>query len=336
MIKHDPEKGAKKVLSEAARLGKKDNLLIVATDSLRPIVDYFVLASKSIGTNLMLVQIPEPMRPIRSFSDMMARAVSEADAVVYIADRRPEELPFIYPLMNTCKENQCRFILMYGVKLSYLQEGGIFANYKLVEKRGKRIERILKDAENVEVTSKIGTSIAFKLHNHIESRSPIFTPEVFVTQAPEGEVMTCPLENSFTGRIVVDGAITGMGIPRTPITMTFKKGRITELEGNKEFLSRLIGYANRFDKTTKTLIGTWIGEFAIGTNDRANFDNNVANSEKVAGTVHFGIGRSMAPTGKSAKSRLHIDCVLKKPQVVVTTKSGKKILVIENGNLLIL
>lgn len=319
----EPEEGAKKILLEAVRLRKGDNLIILAHENRMLIVDYLIKASKLIGNeNVLLVHVPEALRPITKVSDMLAGAVAKADALIYVADRMPEETAtFTFgSLLNICKENKCKYIYMYDTKLSYLKEGGVFADYGVVEEKCKRVQEILQKSVRVDVTSTLGTSITFSLSNKFNFTSPIIGKRGRV-QAPDGEVRGHPIKETFTGKIVVDGATTGIGIPESPITLIFEKGRRTAVQGEKKIVSRLLKYMKRCNKGIKSLVDLPITEFSVATNDWTILDDNISSSEKLAGTVHFCIGG--------------VCYLLTRPNVIVTEETGKKITLIERGKLLL-
>ena len=75
--------------------------------------------------------------------------------------------------------------------------------------------------------------------------------------------MTCPIENTFNGKLVVDGPVTGMGQPESLITWIFKNGVVTKVEGDNKFLSSLLSNLQSSDKRLKSFIGIWILDSGI-------------------------------------------------------------------------
>lgn len=82
-----------------------------------------------------------------------------------------------------------------------------------------------------------------------------------------------------------------MGEP-SPIVWEFKNGQVVDAKGDKTFLQRLLDRIRKSDSRVTDLRGMWIAKFSVGTNEWARFDENISNSEKVAGGIHFGMGNS--------------------------------------------
>jgi leucyl aminopeptidase (aminopeptidase T) len=83
------------------------------------------------------------------------------------------------------------------------------------------------------------------------------------------------------------------------------------------------------------LVGISIAEFAMGANDWAVLDNNISNCEKVAGTVHFGMGQTVANIGVNRGEKFHFDSMVTTASVTAIGKNGRKTRLIEKGKLLI-
>jgi len=185
------------------------------------------------------------------------------------------------------------------------------------------------------MTSEIGMNLTFSIYTHnIIPRSPVFPKDFYWNQAPEGEVMTCPVENSFNGTLVVDGPVTGMGQPENLTKWTFKDGIVTNVEGDDEFLSSLLTNLQASDKRLKSLIGIWIAEFSIGVNNWAVFDDNISNCEKVSGGIHFSMGNSEG-LGVDRGETFHFDNIVKTPTIIVTDINGEKISLSQSGKSII-
>ena len=55
---------------------------------------------------------------------------------------------------------------------------------------------------------------------------------------------------------------------------------------------------------------SFVGEFAIGTNDNiTKFTKNILFDEKIGGTIHLALGASIPETGGKNESALHWDMV---------------------------
>lgn len=117
---------------------------------------------------------------------------------------------------------------------------------------------------------------------------------------PDGEVFTCPVENSVNGtvRFTFPAIYTGREVE--DIRLSFKDGKVVKASAAKgeSLLQELLKIegANR------------IGEFAIGTNyGITRFTKNMLFDEKMGGTIHMALGNSYPESGGLNKSAIHWD-----------------------------
>jgi len=328
--------GAKNLIGSLA-LKKNDNLIILSDDENKEFSDYLIKAAKNEKiNNVTYIIIPKIFRPVTNISDALHDIIKPVEALIHVTRRIPEEnFLFNRPLKSLCNKYKCKYIYIYDPKIKYLKEG-ILANYSAVEKKAKKVKKLLQESENIIVTSELGTNISFSIYKHrIVPRSPVFLESMFENQAPEGEVMSCPVEKSFSGVIVVDGVVTGMGIPSSPIKWEFHEGFVKNVEGDKKYLTALLKLLKKSDQKLTSLIGLDIAEFSIGVNDWAVFDDNISNCEKVSGGIHFGYGQVKNGIGIYRGGTFHFDNILTAPTVDVIVTGGKKVRLIDKGKLTI-
>jgi len=319
-------------LINSLELNNEDNLIILSNEGSKDFSDYILKGTKQKQIdNIIHVVLPDNYRPVTKIPSSLVGAVEKSKGLIYIVNRLPEEnFTFSRPLQELCVKNKCKYIYIYDPKLQYLKEG-IAANYADVYKKALKIKKILEDSKEINMISELGTNLTFSLYTHnIIPRSPVFPKNFYWNQAPEGEVMTCPIENSFNGTLVVDGPVTGMGQPESLITWTFKDGIVTNVEGDSKFLSSLLLNLQASDKRLKSLKGIWIAEFSVGVNDWAVFDDNISNCEKVSGGIHFAMGNSEG-LGIDRGETFHFDNIVKTPTIVVTDKNGEKLTLTKLG-----
>ena len=328
-------KGANHLI-DSLNLKCEDGLIIVSSENNQKFCNYLFNATKSKNMkNIIFIVIPDSYRPINYLPKILSDAITNSKGLVYVSTRKIEEdFTFNRPLQDLCIKNKVRYAYTWDAKLRYLKEG-IAADYQTVDKKTKKIKMILKNSKEAYVTSDIGTDLTFSLYtNNILPRSPIFPKDRFWNQSPEGEAMGCPVEETFNGRLVVDGVVTGLGESLTPIVWDFKDGRVVKVGGDKVFLKKLLDRLKKSDKRLNDLIGMWIAEFSIGTNDWARFDDNISNCEKVSGGVHFAMGNSEG-LGVDRGETFHFDNIVKTPTVIINQKNDEKFTLIESGKLMI-
>ncbi|UUZ87116.1 hypothetical protein LJK88_42875 [Paenibacillus sp. P26] len=130
-----------------------------------------------------------------------------------------------------------------------------------------------------------------------------------------------PVEGTASGQIRVDGSIAGIGKLDAPPLLTVEQGRLVSAEGGKagEEPLRMLGDGD----------GRLLGEFGIGTNDKARVTGVILEDEKVYGTIHVAFG-SNNTFGGTVAAGVHLDCVVSDPDVYLDDKK-----IMEKGKLLV-
>jgi aminopeptidase len=120
---------------------------------------------------------------------------------------------------------------------------------------------------------------------------------------PSGEVFTSPVETSAEGKIRFTYPGIYMGKEVEDITVTFEKGTVVEASAEKgdDLLQEMLNT----DEGARRL-----GEVAIGTNyGITQFTKNILFDEKIGGTIHLALGRSLPDAGGKNNSAIHWDLV---------------------------
>jgi len=348
--------GAKKLLLEGAGIKEDESLLIYADEPCVPVAMYVVKAAKELETeDLTLIVNPSILRPKKKAQKALLKAIEGADVFLYFFHRLPEETPpgTIYPyrrdISKALRENNVRNIGLYDTKPEYFDSGGIYADYAAIEEQGRRLFEPFIDCNLVEITSKAGTDLSFQLNlkdeiqgaKGVRYRGPSIEltlkhdPNRLGVQAPEAEGGCPPLMSTVDGKIAIDGAITGLGVPPVPVLLTYENGDIKSVEGDKIFLEEMKNFIGKLvgKRSESLLCLDHIDEFSIGFNKWAKFDDNISNCEKVAGSTHFGIGHGSMVEGPGHGE--YFDFMLKYPTIIVTKSDGKKVKVIKDGKILI-
>jgi aminopeptidase len=120
---------------------------------------------------------------------------------------------------------------------------------------------------------------------------------------PDGEIFTCPVENSAEGHILYTFPAVYQSMEVHNTRLTFKKGKVVEATAtkNEPFLHAMLGT----DKGAR-----FVGELAFGTNYAIKqFSKNTLFDEKIGGTMHIALGASIPEGGGKNKSAIHWDMV---------------------------
>jgi aminopeptidase len=120
---------------------------------------------------------------------------------------------------------------------------------------------------------------------------------------PDGEVFTGPIESSVEGTIRFSFPATMRGRQVEDVRLRFEGGEVVEAAAarGQDFLGKLIGMDDGARR---------VGEFAFGLNDAVTeYTGTLLLDEKIGGTVHLALGKSVPGTGGENVSALHWDMV---------------------------
>lgn len=120
---------------------------------------------------------------------------------------------------------------------------------------------------------------------------------------PDGEVFTCPVENSAEGHVLFSYPAIYNGREMTGVRLWFEKGKVVKAtaDKNQDFLVKTLAT----DKGSKR-----VGEFAIGTNESiTKFTREILFDEKIGGSFHMALGAGYPETGSKNESAIHWDMV---------------------------
>ncbi|MBN1786640.1 MAG: aminopeptidase [Candidatus Methanofastidiosa archaeon] len=118
---------------------------------------------------------------------------------------------------------------------------------------------------------------------------------------PDGEVFTGPVEDSVNGKIRFTYPLIYLGNEIEDIVLEFKDGQVESFSARKGqgLLEKIIGLDEGSNK---------VGEIAIGTNyNITRFTKNILFDEKIGGTMHMALGRSIPESGGKNMSSIHLD-----------------------------
>ncbi|HWR05828.1 aminopeptidase [Sporomusa sp.] len=210
-------------------------------------------------------------------------------------------------LRTRLQSDGCRIVSLFDWRDDYLQdEFWGSTDYTILAQQLAIIKQELIKVEYFHITSEAGTDITFS----VKGRSWIIANGLCrndgLAQMPDGEIYTCPVEDTFTGVIVIDGTVSRSWLPPEPQRLEFRQGKLVDCSPQFAEYIRPQGPDIYF-----------IGEFALGFNpDHRQVIRNISVDEKAAGTVHFALGDSYN-LGKN-KCNCHVDMVVRNPCIETT------------------
>ena len=120
---------------------------------------------------------------------------------------------------------------------------------------------------------------------------------------PDGEVFTSPVEDSAEGHIRFSFPAIYEGRQVEDVQLTLHRGKVIEAKATRgeDFLKEML----RTDEGA-----SYLGEVAVGTNYHIQrFSKNILFDEKIGGTIHLALGRSLPEAGGKNLSAIHWDMI---------------------------
>jgi aminopeptidase len=164
---------------------------------------------------------------------------------------------------------------------------------------GERLERVGDFLDGVRELRIIGEDTDLKLG--VEGRTWIRAKGL--RNFPDGEVFTGPHETSVEGTIRFSFPAMMRGRQADDVRLRFEGGEVVEATAKRgqDFLREMVGMDDGARR---------VGEFAFGLNESiSEYTGNLLLDEKIGGTVHLALGRSVTGTGGTNESGLHWDMV---------------------------
>jgi len=247
----------------------------------------------------------ETLRPITGPTELFKLLTEKAQVIVYLLDTRIEEKPF-RSFMVSQGRKYGRICMMPGITRD-MMERLVNIDFTKMNAFTNKVIRAMKDADRVIIENEDGTNISFSVKGRRwDNDNGDISQKGQHGNLPAGEAFTCPVEKTFSGKLVISLIDDKVGRGE----MEFKEGRLVRYKGKGiEAIVKNIGS----DQT-----GLMIGEFGIGTNPGARICPNMLEAEKAFGTVHFAIGDSYG-IGQN-KSQHHYDALIDKATIIAKGK----------------
>jgi len=290
-------KAGEKAVKQSLRLRKGENFLLVTDKEKMEIAEAFAYWAKELGAETTTYLMTETLRPITQPTRLFAEIAERATVIAYMLDARIEEKPFRGYMVKTGMEHG-RICMMPGLTRD-MMERLVNIDFKDMDQFTKKVIKALTDADDVLVENPEGTRIQFSVKGRKWANdNGDISQKGMHGNLPAGECFTAPVEESFSGKLVISLIDDKMGRG----VMEFEKGRLIRYRGK--------GVDEIIQNIGKDETGKIIGEFGIGTNRKARITANMLEAEKAFGTAHFAIGDSYG-MGKN-RSQHHYDALVDK------------------------
>ena len=305
---------ADRAVHQALRIKPREKYLLVTDTQKLEIAEALAYYAKQAGAETTTYLMTETLRPIAEPTRQFKELIRGANVTTYLLEGRFPEKPFRgFMVAEGAKHG--RICMMPGITKD-MMERLVAIDFTEMAAFTKKVMRLMKDAD-VTVESAAGTKIAFSVEGRRwDADIGDISKKGVHGNLPAGECFTCPVEETFTGKIAIGLIDDKMG----PGEMTFKAGKLVAYKG--------AGIAEVIKTVGDDPTARVIGEFGIGTNKGARICPNMLEAEKAFGTVHFAIGDSYGIGAN--KSKFHFDALVEK---VTITANGRTIA--KNGRFLI-
>ncbi len=302
-------KPAEIVLKKCLDLKKNEKLLIVTDSKLYNIAKLFFNEAKKITNNVKLVKIPIPKVHGTEPSKKIAKEMLKYDVELLITTK---SLSHTKARKNACDKG-ARIVTMPGVTKDIINRT-LDIDYDKLKKINNKIANLIDKGDNVRIKTELGTDISFSIKNRkaYGRESGIYTKRGSFGNLPTGEIFVAPIESSANGVFIVDASFAGVGKLRKPIRVIVKRGFAVDFRGGGA--RKLENLLESVGKDARN-----IGEFGIGTNEKAKITGNILEDEKVKGTCHIALGNNIG-FGGEINVQLHLDGIIKKPTVFIDNK----------------
>lgn len=196
------------------------------------------------------------------------------------------------------------------------------ADYRRIRARVNRLCDLLDEARQIRLYGSNGSILEIGVDGRQGRgrKGGIYDEPGAWGNLPCGEAFIAPVEETSTGKYVVDASHAGVGRVEEPIVFDVEEGCVTKISGGREAA-----------KLIKTLEGVGdplafnLAEFGIGCHPGAKIRGTTLEDEKSLGTCHLALGRNL-PFGGTTDVGIHLDGVIRKPTVFLDKR-----LVLEEG-----
>jgi len=270
---------AERAIVQSLKIKKGENYMLITDKQKMEIAEAMAYWAKKAGAETTTYLMTETLRPIVEPTQLFKDMIAKADVVTYMLDARIEEKPF-RGFMVKEGINNSRICMMPGITVD-MMERLVNIDFTEMETFTQKVIEAVDGAEDIIVENPEGTYLECSVKGRTwKADVGDISRMGDHGNLPAGECFTAPVEESFSGKLVISLIDDKLGQGE----MNFEKGILVGYSGvGIEDIVRNIG-----DDAT----GKIIGEFGIGTNPGAKICPNMLEAEKAFGTAHFAIGDS--------------------------------------------
>lgn len=309
--------GATACVQNFMEVTEGDNILII-TD--KPIIaGALAKASIEAGGDVIVIYLPNLIRPIEKLSDTLKSLIIKSDVIFTPFDAIEKESRFRREIIELADEGNGRKIAhMPSVTSGMFRSTGMISlNSEEMQKMVDLTEKLailLSATKRIEISSPVYSETNLSMELEGWNRSGIVSTGHIMKGSwgnlPSGEAFVVPKIGTTHGTIVIDMAIAGVPSSELPVTVEVTNG-IININSIKDG-ETLKNILKKYGDDVRT-----VGEFGIGTNPKPSYNFSVIEIEKIMRTIHIGIGNNALFGGDIKAQVPHIDMVTSRVNVMV-------------------
>jgi 2,5-dihydroxypyridine 5,6-dioxygenase len=272
------------------------------------------MAAEYCGGEVVIIIMPPRLWDCQEPPESVAQAMLTSDVIF-----TPVSISIAWTkAMRDALENGARSLLMTDFKDEIFTSDALLkTNFEEQEIICNNLAEIYKKARNVHLTSRNGTDFMFQIGGNKVNIVSSVVSKGELGSSPNIEINVVPLEGTSQGKLVVDGSIPylGIGVLEKPIQFQVKDGFIIDIDEITKEAQLLSENLKSFSNPNVYNIA----EFGIGLNPNAKLTGVMLEDEGVFGTIHIGIGTSIALGGKT-DAPIHYDLIIKDVKIELDGK----------------
>jgi leucyl aminopeptidase (aminopeptidase T) len=301
----DLDRAVRAVVRDCLAVREGEDVLVVANPATQAIGERLRHEAQDAGGDSVLGVMSERPQHGTEPPDALAAAMLEADVIM---------VPAVQSLSHTAARREAteagaRVATLPGVTEEMLARV-MSADMAEIRRRGHAVADVLTAGREARITCPNGTDLVLSLEGRTATpdAGELSEPGAF-GNLPCGEGFISPLHDSGGGRLVVDGIIGSIGIPKPPAELEIEDGQLVSATGaeGRELMDQLMRHGPDASR---------VAELGVGTNEKATLSGELLEDEKILGTVHVAFGAS-AGIGGTIQVPVHLDCVVMKPDLAI-------------------
>jgi leucyl aminopeptidase (aminopeptidase T) len=301
----DLDRAVRAVVRDCLAVSEGEDVLVVANPATQTIGERLRDESEDAGGDSVLAVMSERAQHGTEPPHAIAAAMLKADVIM---------VPTVQSLSHTAARRAAtdagaRAATLPGVTEEMLARV-MGADVAEIRRRGHAVADILSAGSEARITCPNGSDLVLSLEGRTATADTgeLFEPGAF-GNLPCGEGFISPLHDAGSGRLVVDGIIGSIGIPKPPAELEVADGQLVSATGaeGEELMDQLARHGPDASR---------VAELGVGTNEKAILSGELLEDEKILGTVHVAFGAS-AGIGGTIQVPVHLDCVVMKPDLAI-------------------